>query len=118
MSLTLTCPRRLKTTVSPNLLLKQVHRIGRTGRNGKTGLATTFINRHCTPEIQLDLLHLLKEAKQKIPPVLKALDYGEQGVECTFCGGLGHRITECARLEGQQRKEMGKSMREGDGCGW
>ena len=26
---------------------------------------------------------------------------GEKG--CTFCGGLGHRITECPKLESVQR---------------
>jgi superfamily II DNA/RNA helicase len=40
-------------------------RIGRTGRCGKTGVATTFINtRHTNETILLDLKHLLKEAKQ------------------------------------------------------
>jgi ATP-dependent RNA helicase DDX41 len=97
----------------------QVHRIGRTGRCGKTGIATTFINKNQSESILLDLKHLLKvamltldacqvtfqapaadvgvlhapgwtladpyalnvaplssmqEAKQRIPPVLMALD--------------------------------------------
>ncbi len=51
----------------------QVHRIGRTGRSGKTGIATTFINKNQSEFILLDLKHLLKEAKQRIPPVLLAL---------------------------------------------
>ena len=50
-----------------------VHRIGRTGRCGKTGIATTFINRECNETVLLDLKHLLREAKQKIPPVLMTL---------------------------------------------
>ena len=54
----------------------------------------------------LDLKHLLVEAKQRVPPVLQALQDpdadlagmgGTQG--CAFCGGLGHRITECPKLE-------------------
>jgi len=51
-----------------------VHRIGRTGRCGKTGIATTFINRETPETTLLDLKHLLREAKQKIPPVLLTLE--------------------------------------------
>jgi len=47
---------------------------GRTGRCGKTGVATSFINLECDETLLLDLKHLLKEAKQKIPPVLQTLD--------------------------------------------
>lgn len=43
------------------------------GRKGKTGIATTFINKNQSEQILLDLKHLLKEAKQRIPPVLQAL---------------------------------------------
>ena len=69
-----------------------MHRIGRTGRCGKTGIATTFINKTCgmsfvvnqnieveylyfaDESVLLDLKHLLIEAKQKIPPVLATLE--------------------------------------------
>ena len=37
-----------------------MHRIGRTGRCGKTGIATTFINKNQSESILLDLKHLLK----------------------------------------------------------
>jgi hypothetical protein len=41
------------------------------GRSGKTGIATTFINsRQCSESILLDLKHLLKEAKQRVPHFL------------------------------------------------
>ena len=50
-----------------------VHRIGRTGRSGKTGLATTFINKANDESVLLDLKHLLIEAKQKVPPFLAEL---------------------------------------------
>lgn len=56
------------------LILYLVHRIGRTGRSGKTGIATTFINQHCSEQIRLDLKHLLREAKQKVPPFLAAME--------------------------------------------
>eukprot|EP00898_Chlorokybus_atmophyticus_P005935 jgi/Chlat1/6342/Chrsp44S00457 len=98
----------------PEEIENYVHRIGRTGRCGKTGIATTFINKNCTEAILLDLKHLLKEAKQRIPPILAALDdpmdMTEQlalisGVKgCSYCGGLGHRITNCPKLE-QQKTE-------------
>jgi len=50
-----------------------VHRIGRTGRSGKTGIATTFINKANDESVLLDLKHLLMEARQKVPPFLAAL---------------------------------------------
>ena len=56
------------------MFILKVHRIGRTGRSGKTGVATTFINRNSSEQILLDLKHLLREAKQRIPPVLEALE--------------------------------------------
>eukprot|EP00484_Ammonia_sp_Unknown_P027656 CAMPEP_0197038110 /NCGR_PEP_ID=MMETSP1384-20130603/15127_1 /TAXON_ID=29189 /ORGANISM="Ammonia sp." /LENGTH=669 /DNA_ID=CAMNT_0042468503 /DNA_START=14 /DNA_END=2023 /DNA_ORIENTATION=+ len=57
----------------PKEIEDYIHRIGRTGRCGKTGVATTFINVN-VPEITLyDLLGLLIEAKQKIPPILQSL---------------------------------------------
>merc|ERR1712154_366175 len=89
----------------PKEIEDYIHRIGRTGRCGKTGVATTFININ-VPEITLyDLLGLLIEAKQKIPPILQSIRGDEGGqngegtfeevdgtVGCHYCGGLGHRI--------------------------
>jgi ATP-dependent RNA helicase DDX41 len=63
--------------------------------------------RDCSETFLLDLKHLLKEANQKIPPILRGLvdpqDISDMpqvsGVMgCGFCGGLGHRITECPKL--------------------
>jgi superfamily II DNA/RNA helicase len=54
-------------------MLISVHRIGRTGRSGHTGIATTFINKANDESVLLDLKHLLREAKQKIPPFLLEL---------------------------------------------
>jgi len=58
----------------PKEIETYVHRIGRTGRCGKTGVATTFINKNCSEQILLDLKYLLREAKQRIPPVLMQLE--------------------------------------------
>ena len=81
-----------------------VHRIGRTGRCGKTGVATTFINGNQSETTLLDLKHLLHEAKQPIPPVLAKLNdprEDDNANGCTYCGGLGHRIRDCLKLEHQ-----------------
>lgn len=95
----------------PEDIENYVHRIGRTGRSGKTGVATTFINKNCDESVLLDLKHLLMEAKQKVPPVLAAIQsetpYLTMGDQqgCSYCGGLGHRITECPKLEAMQTKQ-------------
>mmetsp|Transcript_14242 Transcript_14242/g.21070 ORF Transcript_14242/g.21070 Transcript_14242/m.21070 type:complete len:611 (+) Transcript_14242:1-1833(+) len=88
-----------------------VHRIGRTGRCGKTGVATTFINKSVPESALLDLKHLLIEAQQRVPPVLLALDDPDESLQnvngvkgCAFCGGLGHRITECPKIDKDARR--------------
>ncbi|XP_026683505.1 ATP-dependent RNA helicase abstrakt [Diaphorina citri] len=96
----------------PDDVENYVHRIGRTGRSGKTGLATTFINKSNDESVLLDLKHLLLEARQRIPPFLaeleseteKFLDLGGDERGCAYCGGLGHRITACPKLEAVQTK--------------
>jgi superfamily II DNA/RNA helicase len=57
----------------PKEIADYVHRIGRTGRCGKTGIATTFINKNSPEEVLLDLKYLLIEAKQRVPLVLQTL---------------------------------------------
>eukprot|EP00249_Psilotum_nudum_P018149 c26661_g1_i3 orf=216-1964(+) len=104
-----------------------VHRIGRTGRCGKTGIATTFINKNQSETILLDLKHLLKEAKQRIPPVLATLDDPMENVDdltkasgvkgCAYCGGLGHRIGECPKLEHQKSQAIAGTRRDYFGSG-
>lgn len=96
----------------PEDIENYVHRIGRTGRSTTKGLATTFVNKLNEASVLLDLKHLLMEAKQAVPPFLLELcpeselyvDVGDsQG--CSYCGGLGHRITECPKLEAVQNKQ-------------
>ncbi|XP_053683237.1 ATP-dependent RNA helicase abstrakt [Sabethes cyaneus] len=94
----------------PDDIENYVHRIGRTGRSGSKGLATTFINKATEQYVLLDLKHLLIEAKQKVPPFLAELcseteKYADLGDGCSYCGGLGHRITECPKLEAIQSKQ-------------
>ncbi|KAJ3191520.1 DEAD-box ATP-dependent RNA helicase [Irineochytrium annulatum] len=49
-----------------------VHRIGRTGRAGNTGKATAFYNNSRDRNVVRELIELLSEAKQEIPPWLEA----------------------------------------------
>lgn len=58
-----------------------VHRIGRTGRAGNTGLSTAFFNRG-NKNIVRDLMDLLREANQEIPPWLESV-----ANESGFSGG-------------------------------
>ncbi|CDY39973.1 BnaC06g40510D [Brassica napus] len=104
-----------------------VHRIGRTGRCGKTGIATTFINKNQSETTLLDLKHLLQEAKQRIPPVLAELKDPMEEAEnianasgvkgCAYCGGLGHRIRDCPKLEQQKSVAISNSRKDYFGSG-
>ena len=49
-----------------------VHRIGRTGRAGNTGLSTTFFNRR-NKNVVNDLIEILREANQEVPDFLEAI---------------------------------------------
>ena len=60
-----------------------VHRIGRTGRAGNTGIATAFFNRG-NRGIVRELLELLKEANQEVPAFLETI-----ARESSFGGGGG-----------------------------
>lgn len=102
-----------------------VHQIGRTGRGGKVGIATTFVNMSLSEQTLLDLKYLLIEAKQRVPPFLKAIEdpratganqtatNGHRG--CQNCGGLGHDITNCPKLQETQRRTMKSIARNEEG---
>lgn len=98
----------------PEDIENYVHRIGRTGRSGKKGLATTFVNRRSDISVLQDLRALLIEAGQELPVFLKELGGPEPVPQndivnnedrgCSYCSGLGHRITNCPKLESIQAK--------------
>lgn len=54
----------------PKEIEDYVHQIGRTGRSGKTGIATTFVNMNTPEQTLLDLKYLLMEAGQKCVSLL------------------------------------------------
>lgn len=62
-----------------------VHRIGRTGRAGNTGVSTAFFNRG-NKNIVRDLLELLREANQEIPAWLESVVH-ETTFGSSFRGG-------------------------------
>lgn len=62
-----------------------VHRIGRTGRAGNTGIATAFVNRGNKGVVR-DLVDILSEASQEVPDFLNQL-----AREGSYGGGRGGR---------------------------
>ena len=106
----------------PEEIENYVHRIGRTGRRGQKGVATTFLTRETPESAMLDLKHVLKEAKQFIPPVLQSIHDPMEEYEvieaasgtrgCAYCGGLGHRLADCPKLRSDTREQF-KSRRDG-----
>lgn len=104
----------------PGEIENYVHQIGRTGRSGKTGIATTFINMNTPEPTLLDLKYLLLEAKQRIPPFLQTVEDPNAGTNgsngCQFCGGLGHSALNCPKREDTLRRERAGHHRE-DGAG-
>ncbi|KAM9803181.1 DEAD-box helicase 3 X-linked a isoform X5 [Syngnathus typhle] len=82
----------------PSDIEEYVHRIGRTGRVGNLGLATSFFNDK-NSNITKDLLDILVEAKQEVPTWLESLAYEHQHKSSSrggrsksrFSGGFGAR---------------------------
>ncbi|XP_024906751.1 ATP-dependent RNA helicase DDX3X [Pteropus alecto] len=81
----------------PSDIEEYVHRIGRTGRVGNLGLATSFFNER-NVNITKDLLDLLVEAKQEVPSWLENMAYehhykgSSRGrSKSRFSGGFGAR---------------------------
>lgn len=106
----------------PKEIEDYTHQCGRTGRAGKTGIATTFVNMQTPEQTLLDLKYLLMEAKQKVPPFLTSIEDPNLGADgkpvgCTNCGGLGHTIRNCPKLEENQRRTMAGIGRGGDSGG-
>jgi ATP-dependent RNA helicase DDX41 len=132
----------------PEDIESYVHRIGRTGRRGKKGVATTFINNTADSQVLMDLKYLLKEANQRIPDCLFDLvdpareastflsacaiflvffciyDLILEAVgntdACAYCGGPGHHISNCRLLMERRVKAIGamSGKKSGEGGGF
>ncbi|KAN0105250.1 P-loop containing nucleoside triphosphate hydrolase [Russula decolorans] len=107
----------------PKEIEDYVHQIGRTGRSGKTGIATTFVNMNTQEQTLLDLKYLLMEAGQKVPPFLQTVEdpraaQGGSLKGCPVCGGLGHVISNCPKLEDTQRRQMASHRTSQDTGGY
>ncbi|KAF6742351.1 DEAD-box protein abstrakt [Ephemerocybe angulata] len=86
----------------------------------KTGIATTFVNMNTPEQTLLDLKYLLLEAGQKVPPFLASVEdprlaQGRSVTGCPVCGGLGHSISNCPKLEDTQRRTMASHRMEDTG---
>lgn len=102
---------------APNKIDSYVHRIGRAGRGGRSGLATTFVSRDADWAVLMDLRELLIQNKQKVPVFIERIfqkicaESGQgQGLRtrseagcCFVCGGFGHRKAECPSLGVRRR---------------
>jgi ATP-dependent RNA helicase DDX3X len=86
-----------------------VHRIGRTGRAGNTGIATAFFNRGNRGVVR-ELLDLLKEANQEVPAFLETV-----ARESSFGGGGGGG--RGGRSRGGGRGGPTRDFRKGFGAG-
>lgn len=107
----------------PREIEDYVHQIGRTGRSGRTGIATTFVNTSTPEQTLLDLKYLLAEGKQRVPPFLESLNDPHASADgglprgCAACGGLGHTVRDCPKLEDSQRR-MTAAIARGDAGGY
>ena len=62
----------------------------------------------------LDLRGVLEEAGQEVPDFLKRIQgqslseamQSDNSKGCVYCGGLGHRIMDCPKLENERRKQL------------
>jgi ATP-dependent RNA helicase DDX3X len=90
-----------------------VHRIGRTGRAGNTGIATAFFNRGNRGVVR-DLLELLKEANQEVPAFLESIAREGSG----FGGGGGRGGRGGGRGRGNAATRDVRRMGGGAGGGF
>merc|ERR1719461_2057421 len=71
----------------PKTIDEYVHRIGRTGRVGNTGKATSFFDPSENSDLAADLVKILSECQQEVPDYLK--DGGGAGGGISAQGGFG-----------------------------
>jgi ATP-dependent RNA helicase DDX3X len=91
----------------PNDIDDYVHRIGRTGRAGKTGLATAFFNEN-NLSLARPLADLMQEANQEVPAWLT-----RYASRVSFSGGKNRR-SGGARFGGRDMRRDGSFNRGAD----
>jgi len=109
----------------PSDVEEYVHRIGRTGRMGNLGLATSFFNDK-NRNLVKDLVELIVESNQELPSWLEAMSLdsrnnfsgGKRGGKGRFGGaGFGAKDVRYDRKEANDRGGMGGGGRSGFGGG-
>ncbi|MCO5563217.1 hypothetical protein L7F22_016854 [Adiantum nelumboides] len=95
----------------PNDIDDYVHRIGRTGRAGKSGLATAFFNEN-NLSMARPLVELMQEANQAVPDWLM-----KYAARASFGGSSGRRRTGGARFGGRDYRREGGRGGGGGGYG-
>ncbi|CAN6454231.1 unnamed protein product [Victoria cruziana] len=95
----------------PNDIDDYVHRIGRTGRAGKTGLATAFFNEN-NSSLARSLAELMQEANQEVPAWLS-----RYAARSSYGGGGRNRRSGGGRFGGRDFRRDGGSFARGGGGG-
>jgi ATP-dependent RNA helicase DDX3X len=88
-----------------------VHRIGRTGRAGKSGLATAFFSDKNMP-LAKALVELMQESNQEVPLWLS--DYAERALDIGGGGGGRARRFGGSKFGGYDFRRDAQSEREND----
>lgn len=95
----------------PNDIDDYVHRIGRTGRAGKTGLATAFFNEN-NMSLAKPLADLMQEANQEVPQWLT-----RYASRAAYGGGGGKNRRSGGRFGGRDFRKENSFNRGGNGGG-
>ncbi|KAF4518398.1 hypothetical protein B566_EDAN010491 [Ephemera danica] len=95
----------------PSDIEEYVHRIGRTGRMGNLGVATSFFNDK-NRNLVRDLVELLVETKQDVPPWLEAMSMDSRQAGS---GRMGSRGSQKSRFSGGFGSRDYRQQRGGSG---
>lgn len=77
----------------PSSIDEYVHRIGRTGRVGNRGLATSFYDSERDAHLASSLVTILQQAEQEVPDFLQAMGGSGNNAELPEFGGKDFRVS-------------------------